>query len=102
MTIDPLWEISPTLPASGAGSRSAFYRHGFAKTKGPAVCPRGTAYRQEQVEGALLAKFREAMTAPMISGRAKSDSLLKDQEAVCLQMVAGAGYDECYTAPDTY
>ena len=24
MTIDPLWEISPTLPASGAGSRSAF------------------------------------------------------------------------------
>jgi hypothetical protein len=24
MTIDPLWEISPTLPASGAGSRRAF------------------------------------------------------------------------------
>jgi hypothetical protein len=25
-----------------------------------------------------------------ISGRAKSDSLLRDQEAVCLQVVAGA------------
>jgi len=33
-----------------------------------------------------------------ISGRAKSDSLLKDQEAVCLQGVAGAcnhRYQKC-------
>ena len=28
-----------------------------------------------------------------ISGRAKSDSLLRDQEAVCLQVVAGAGFE---------
>ncbi len=28
-----------------------------------------------------------------IRGRAKSDSLLRDQEAVCLQVVAGAGYE---------
>jgi hypothetical protein len=34
-----------------------------------------------------------------ISGRAKSDRLLRDQEAVCLQVVAGAGYAECYTHP---
>ena len=37
-----------------------------------------------------------------ISGRAKADSLLKDQEAVCLQVVAGAGYAECYTQPATH
>jgi hypothetical protein len=28
-----------------------------------------------------------------ISGRAKADSLLRDQEAVCLQVVAGAGFE---------
>jgi hypothetical protein len=28
-----------------------------------------------------------------ISGRAKSDSLLRDQEAVCPQVVAGAGFE---------
>ena len=28
-----------------------------------------------------------------ISGRAKSDSLLRDQEAVCLHVVAGAGFE---------
>jgi SAD/SRA domain len=28
-----------------------------------------------------------------ISGRAKGDSLLRDQEAVCLQVVAGAGFE---------
>lgn len=37
-----------------------------------------------------------------ISGRAKADSLLRDQEAVCLQVVAGAGYAECYTQPNTF
>ncbi|HEY7252716.1 MAG TPA: hypothetical protein VIG37_19615 [Methylomirabilota bacterium] len=28
-----------------------------------------------------------------ISGRAKADSLLRDPEAVCLQVVAGAGFE---------
>jgi hypothetical protein len=28
-----------------------------------------------------------------ISGHAKADSLLRDQEAVCLQVVAGAGFE---------
>jgi hypothetical protein len=37
-----------------------------------------------------------------ISGRAKGDSPLRDQEAVCLQVVAGAGFAECYTQPDTF
>ena len=37
-----------------------------------------------------------------ISGRAKADSLLRDQEAVCLQVVAGAGFAECYMQPDTF
>ena len=37
-----------------------------------------------------------------ISGRAKADSLLGDQEAVCLQVVAGARYAECHTVPETY
>jgi DNA invertase Pin-like site-specific DNA recombinase len=50
--------------------RYGAYRCGFAKSKGPAVCPHGTAYRQEQLEGALLAKFREAMTPPMIEALA--------------------------------
>lgn len=49
---------------------SLCYRCGFAKTKGPAVCSHGTGYRQERLEGALLAKFREAMTAPMIDALA--------------------------------
>ena len=35
-----------------------------------------------------------------IRGRAKSDSLLRDQEAVCLQVVAGARNHEYYTAPE--
>src|SRR5260370_39693327 len=50
--------------------RYGVYRCGFAKTKGPAVCTHGTGYRQERLEGALLAKFREATTAPMIDALA--------------------------------
>ncbi len=50
--------------------RYGVYRCGFAKTKGPAVCSHGIGYRQERLEGALLAKFREAMTAPMIDALA--------------------------------
>jgi site-specific DNA recombinase len=51
--------------------RYGVYRCGFAKPKGPAVCMHGTGYRQERLEGALLAKFREAMTAPMIDALAR-------------------------------
>src|SRR5882724_9156811 len=50
--------------------RYGAYRCGFAKTKGPAVCAHRTGYRQERLEGALLAKFREAMTTPMIDALA--------------------------------
>jgi site-specific DNA recombinase len=55
--------------------RYGAYRCGFAKTKGPAVCAHGTAYRQERLEGALLAKFREAMTAPMVNALARMVNL---------------------------
>lgn len=37
-----------------------------------------------------------------ITGRAKIDGLLEGQEAVRLQLVAGAGFAECYTALTTY
>jgi hypothetical protein len=50
--------------------RYGVYRCGFAKTKGPAVCPHGTAYKQERLERALLARFRQAMTAQMIDALA--------------------------------
>jgi hypothetical protein len=51
--------------------RYGICRCGFAKTKGPAVCTHGTGYRQERLEGAVMAKFREAMTAPMIDALAR-------------------------------
>jgi len=39
-----------------------------------------------------------------LTGRVKSDSLLAlgNQEAVGLHVVAGAGYPQCYTAPETF
>jgi hypothetical protein len=37
-----------------------------------------------------------------IRGRAKLNSLLAGQEAVCGEVVAGARFPECYTAPTTY
>ena len=46
--------------------RYASYRCSFATHKGPAVCTHSTGYRQERLEGALLARFREAMTAPIV------------------------------------
>jgi len=58
------------------------YRCAFAKTKGPAVCAHGTAYRRERLEGALLAKFRHAMTAPMIDALA---SMINAQIETALQ-----------------
>jgi hypothetical protein len=51
--------------------RYGVYRCGFAKTKGPAVCTHGTGYRQERLEAAVVAKFREAMTAPTIDALAR-------------------------------
>jgi hypothetical protein len=51
--------------------RYGVYRCGFAKTKGPAVCTHRTGYRQERLEGAVVTKFREAMTAPMIDALAR-------------------------------
>jgi hypothetical protein len=36
------------------------------------------------------------------SGRAKTDSLLNCQEAVRLQMVAGARFAECHAGSETY
>jgi DNA invertase Pin-like site-specific DNA recombinase len=50
--------------------RYGVYRCGFAKTKGPAVCTHRAGYRQERLEGAVMAKFREAMTVPMIEALA--------------------------------
>lgn len=58
------------------------YRCAFAKTKGPAVCAHGTAYRRERLEGALLANFREAMTAPMVDALA---SMINAQIETALQ-----------------
>jgi hypothetical protein len=37
-----------------------------------------------------------------VTGRAKIDGLLETEEAVRLQLVAGAGYAECHTASATY
>lgn len=39
-----------------------WYRCGFARSTGPAVCTHGTWYRQDRLEVALIRKFREAMT----------------------------------------
>ncbi len=46
--------------------RYGWYRCGVARDKGPAICPHGAWYRQAALERALLARFREAMTPPMI------------------------------------
>jgi hypothetical protein len=37
-----------------------------------------------------------------VTGRPKVDGLLEGEEAVRLQLVAGAGYAKCYTAPETH
>jgi len=52
--------------------RYGWYRCGFAKAKGPAVCSHRTGYRRERLEGALLARFREAMTPERIRVLARS------------------------------
>jgi len=50
----------------------------------------------KHLDGDLVIVPRPSITGERraeISGRAKSDSLLRDQEAVCLQVVAGAGFE---------
>jgi hypothetical protein len=44
-----------------------WYRCGFARDKGPAICTHRTWYRQARLEQALLDKFREATTPGMIA-----------------------------------
>lgn len=57
-------------PSNGSGIASivrAGIECSFAADKGPTVCGHRVWYRQDQLEGALLAKFREAMTPPIIN-----------------------------------
>jgi site-specific DNA recombinase len=42
------------------------YTCGFAASKGAAVCSHRVWYRAERLEAALVAKFREALTPPMV------------------------------------
>jgi site-specific DNA recombinase len=46
---------------------SSWYRCGFATTKGSAVCAHGRGYHRQRLEAAVLARFRAAMTQPMVS-----------------------------------
>ena len=46
--------------------RAGWYRCSFAADKGPAVCGHRVWYRQDRLEGALIAQFREAMTPPIV------------------------------------
>jgi site-specific DNA recombinase len=43
-----------------------WYRCSFARDKGRAICTHGTWYRRSTLEGALVARYREAMTPGMI------------------------------------
>jgi len=50
----------------------------------------------KHLDGDLVIVHRPSGTGERradISGRARSDSLLRDQEAVCLQVVAGVGFE---------
>ena len=51
--------------------RYGWYRCSFARAKGPAICSHRTGYRRERLEGALLAKFHEAMTPARIAALAR-------------------------------
>jgi site-specific DNA recombinase len=46
--------------------RAGWYRCSFAVDKGPAVCGHRVSYRQDRLEGALVAKFRDAMSPPIV------------------------------------
>ena len=76
---DPSHAPERELPARCADGRSdvhpkearpriqvQLYRCGFAASKGAAVCAHTAAYRADYLEGALLAKFRDGTTPPMI------------------------------------
>jgi hypothetical protein len=52
--------------------RYGWYRCGFAAHKGPAVCAHATWYRQVLLEQALLDRFRQAMTPPMVDTLARA------------------------------
>jgi hypothetical protein len=54
--------------ASIGGPGTAARRRG---SKGPTVCARRVLYRADQLEGALLARYQEATTAPMVEALAK-------------------------------
>jgi site-specific DNA recombinase len=49
------------------GDRYAYYTCSFAKSKGPAICDHRSLYRQDRLEAALIAKFREATTPDMVT-----------------------------------
>jgi hypothetical protein len=55
-----------------------WYICGFAKEKGPAVCTHRIWYRRPELEGALLARFREATTPPMLDALARAVRALID------------------------
>ena len=46
---------------------SSWYRCGLAATKGSTVCAHGRGYHRQRLEAAVLARFRAAMTPPMVS-----------------------------------
>jgi len=52
--------------------RAAWYRCSFSADKGPAVCGHRVWYRQDRLEGTLVAKFREAMTGPVVDALTRS------------------------------
>jgi site-specific DNA recombinase len=55
-----------TKRKAGRSYRAGWYRCAFAADKGPAVCTHRVWYRQDRLEGALIAKFREAMTPALL------------------------------------
>jgi hypothetical protein len=55
-----------------------WYVCGFAKEKGPAVCSHRIWYRRPELEGALLARFREATTPPMLDALTRAVRALVD------------------------
>jgi hypothetical protein len=52
--------------------RAGWCRCGFAADKGPTVCGHRVWYRQDRLEGALVAKSREAMTQPIVDALARA------------------------------
>jgi hypothetical protein len=60
----------------GARSYSyVWYACGFARAKGPDVCAHRKLYRRDWLEGAILERFRQAMTPPMIAALTRAVNL---------------------------